>query len=273
MQRSGAVMRGVDALRAGCPLARKLARFVALTDADLAALEVLRASSERIAADADLVREGESPRCVFLLLEGMAARYRVLPDGGRQILTFMIPGDLSDIHCLLHKRMDHSIGIISTGRVAAIARPQLAELFAAHAQLATALQWSALQEEAMLRERVVALGRRPAHGRVAYLLCELLWRYDAIGMAAERTFCWPLTQTELGDALGLTSVYINRVLKDFRRDGLVSIMPGRLCVLEVAALQRRAGFNQDYLRLGEAAAVPARGGRWRAERSSPALPA
>ena len=98
------------------------------------------------------------------------------------------------------------------------------------------------------------LGRRNAHSRVAYLLCELLWRYQSIGMADDQTFGWPLTQAELGDALGLTAVRINRVLKDLRKEDLIVMSPGTVRVLNVDELQRRAGFNRDYLQLDGASA-------------------
>lgn len=239
----------VDVVRAPAafPLARKLAQFVPLSAHDLQTIEELRSSDERHPADVELVSEGDVPRSVFLLKQGMAMRYRILPDGGRQILTFLIPGDFCD--CFFLRRMDHSIGTLTPVHVAPISRDRITEVFTHHPRLAAALRWSILQEESMLRERIVSLGRRNAHRRVASLICELLWRYQSIDMTDDRSFRWPLTQAELGDALGLTAVRINRVLKDLRQDGLIAMDAGMMRLLDVSELQRRAGFNKDYLQL------------------------
>jgi hypothetical protein len=111
---------------------------------------------------------------------------------------------------------------------------------------------SALQEEAINRERIVALGRRSARGRVAYLVCELVWRQKAVGLAEDHAIRLPLTQLEFADTLGLTSVHINRILQGFRRDSLIALAQHRLTLLDVERLQKIAGFNQDYLHLGGA---------------------
>jgi hypothetical protein len=106
-----------------------------------------------------------------------------------------------------------------------------------------------MQEEAMLRERIVALGRRSARGRVAYLLCELVWRQRAVGIAEDHAVRLPFTQAELGDMLGLTSVHINRVLQGFRRDELITLDRRRLTLLDIESLQAIAGLTPEYLNL------------------------
>lgn len=194
------------------------------------------------------------PRSVFLLKEGMAMRYRNMPDGRRQIMTILIPGDLCDMHVFLLKEMDHSIGTITPVRVAPISRESLMGLFGSRPRISAALWWSSMQEEAMLRERIVSLGRRDARGRIAYMLCELLWRHTAVGLTDCEVFRLPLTQTELADTLGLTPVHVNRVLKDFRQQGLIAINQRILSLLKVEALQALAGFNKGYLHLGGASA-------------------
>ena len=231
------------------PLVRKLANFVRLSAFDLKTLETLTSNEERFGADVDIVSEGMTPRTAFLLLEGMAIRYRGLPDGGRQIMTFLIPGDICDVHVFLSRAMDHSIGTIIPVRIAAVSRENIVDVFASHPRICAGLWWSSMQEEAMLRERIVSLGRRDARGRVAYLLCELLWRHMAVGLTIGAALRLPLTQTELGDALGLTPVHVNRVLKDFRGRNLLRIEHGVLTILDVEQLQEVAGFTKDYLQL------------------------
>ncbi len=234
------------------PLARKLSLFAPLSASDQEVLVVLAARERHLPAGVDIVAEGMAPRSVFLLKEGMAIRYRALPDGRRQIMTFLIPGDLCDMHAFLLKAMDHSIGTITPVRVAPISRASMVELFFHRPRISAALWWSSQQEEAMLRERIVSLGRRDARGRIAYLLCELLWRHAAIGLTDGGVFRLPLTQTELGDTLGLTPVHVNRVLKEFRARRLITIEHRMLNLLDVAGLQDIAAFNRDYLHLGGA---------------------
>ena len=232
------------------PLTRKLSHFAPLSETDRQVLDVLVARDEYFAADVDIVAEGMVPRSVFVLKEGMAIRYRSLPDGGRQIMTFLIPGDLCDAHVFLLKAMDHSLATITPVRIAPISRDSILELFSRRPRISAALWWSSLQEEAMLRERIVALGRRDARGRIAYLLCELLWRHTAVGLNNGEAFPLPLTQTELGDTLGLTPVHVNRILQEFRARNLIAIKHKVLALLDVEGLRNIAAFNEDYLHYG-----------------------
>ncbi len=235
-------------------LARKLTRFMPLTDDDLRMLDTLPISEERFPADTDIIGEGMQPRSVFLLQEGMAVRYRCLADGRRQIMTFLLPGDLCNPHMFLLKTMDHSIGTLTPVRIAALSRERLVGVFATHPRVSAALWWTSLQEQAMLHEHIVSLGRRDAKERIAFLLCELLWRYDAMGLAEDGMYSLPLTQTELGDAVGLTPVHVNRVLRDFRTQGLILMKHRMLKVLDVEGLQEVASFSKDYLHFDGASA-------------------
>ncbi len=240
------------------PLVRKLSHFVPLSPSDSRVLERLAQPEQRFGPDLDIATEGLAPRSALLLKQGMAVRYRALPDGGRQIMTFLIPGDLCDLHVFLLRAMDHSIGTLTPVVVAPISRESIMDVFSRRPRVSAALWWSSLQEEAMLRERIVALGRRDARGRIAYLLCELLWRHAAVDLTDGDVFRLPLTQTELGDALGLTSVHVNRVLKEFKQHRLITLEHRMLGLLNVPALQKLAGFNKDYLNFAGASDEVAR---------------
>jgi CRP-like cAMP-binding protein len=234
------------------PLVVKLSHFMPLSDEDVRILNALCVHEKRFKAHTDIVREGDVPFSAFVLTHGMACRYRLMPEGKRQILTFLIPGDIFDLHGFLLKAMDHSVGTLVATRLAAISRATVFDLFDRHPRIGAALWWSALQEEAINRERIVALGRRDASGRVAHLLCELVWRQKAVGLAEDHAIRLPLTQVELADALGLTAVHVNRILQGVRRDNLITLAHRRLTLIDVERLQEIAGFNQNYLHLGGA---------------------
>ena len=238
-----------DSGRARNPLVAKLSRFAPLSYQDVRVLETLCLREERFRAGVNIVVEGETPRSAFVLTRGMACRFRLMPDGRRQILTILIPGDFSDLHGFLLKAMDHSVAAIGPTRIAAIGREAVIDIIANHPRIGAALWWSAMQEGAMLRERIVALGRRSARGRVAYILCELVWRQRAVGMAEDHAIRLPFTQTDLADMLGLTSVHTNRVLQGFRRDELITLEHRRLTLHDLERLQAISGLTKDYLQL------------------------
>jgi CRP-like cAMP-binding protein len=232
------------------PLIKRLSHFAPLSDKDVRVLSSLCAGEKRYKAGSEIEAEGAAPRSAFAVTHGMACRYRLLPDGKRQILTFLIPGDVSDLHVFLLKAaIDHSAIAIVPTRIVPINRDTALDIIAYYPRVAAALWWSAIQEHAILHERIVALGRRNARARVAYLLCEFVWRLQAIGMHEDDTIRLPLTQTDLADTLGLTSVHVNRVLQGFRQDGLISLARGRLTLTNFEELQAICGFTPNYLQL------------------------
>jgi CRP-like cAMP-binding protein len=235
-------------------LVSRLSRYIRLFDRDIRALANSTKSRKRFAAHTDIVSEGDAPRSGFVLVDGMACRYRTMSDGRRQILGFIVPGDLCDLHASLLKRLDHSIGTIVPTSIATIGRELLDATMAQHPRIAAAMRWSMLQEAAMQREHLVALGRRNAHERVAYLICDLVWRH-AVGSEGEADpIPLPLTQTDMADALGLTPIHVNRVLQEFRKDRLIVLERRHLRILEMQRLMRRADLTEDYLHLDGAPA-------------------
>lgn len=231
------------------PLVAKLSRFLPLAEVEVDALVELTATRRRLRAHVDLVTEGETPRPAFALMEGMACRYRIMVDGRRQILAFIVPGDVCDLHATLLRKVDHSICTIAPTTIAPIARDGLLEVIARFPRINVALWCSALQDEAIQREHVVALGRRNARGRVAYLLCELVWRQMANGLRDDHVIRLPMTQTEIADMLGLTPVHVNRVLQDFRKERLISLDHHHLILLNSERLEGIAELSRDYLHL------------------------
>src|ERR1700719_3778132 len=128
----------------GGPFATKLSRFIPLSDEDVRFLNALCIDEERFEAGADIVRQGDVPRSAFVLTHGMACRYRLLPEGKRQILTFLIPGDVFGLHAFLLRAMDHSIGTFVPTRLATLSRATVLDLFDHHPRIGAALWWCAL---------------------------------------------------------------------------------------------------------------------------------
>lgn len=197
--------------------------------------------------DHDLIREGDAPSHVFVVLEGWACRYKILPDGGRQIIAFLMPGDFCDIHVAVLAEMDHSIATLTAARIAAIPRAQIEALIEARPNLTKAFWWTQLVDQGVLRATIVSMGRRKTSQRVAHLLCELCFRMRNIGLVAEDPFEMPFTQIVLADAVGLTPVHTNRVVRKLRAAGALDPQPGTLIVSDLSRLAQIAGFDDNYL--------------------------
>ena len=234
------------------PLTRKLENFVPLSGEDRRVLADAVRDSRGVGARTDIIREGERPDDVHLVLEGFACRYKFVSDGSRDIMAYMVPGDLCDLHVFILKKMDHSIGTLSACRVVDIPRDRILEMLERPA-IARALWWSTLVDEATLRERLVNVGRRPAEQRVAHLLCELLMRLQTVGLANGDSYELPITQSDLADTVGLTLVHVNRVLQRLRATGLISLRKKHLVINDAQALKEFSKFNPNYLHLGEKA--------------------
>ncbi|MEP7130885.1 MAG: Crp/Fnr family transcriptional regulator [Sphingomicrobium sp.] len=230
------------------PLIRKLGRFVPLTQAECEVIEQVCQSSHQHRQGSDLIQQGDKPRTVFLILKGWAFRYKQLEDGSRQIMAYLLPGDLCDIQILLFEKMDHSIGLLSDAEVVKIPAAEILDLMDRFPRIERALMWATLVDEATLREWLLNVGQRSALQRLAHLFCELCVRLSVVGLVDEdESFVLPLTQTELADTTGLSTVHVNRTLQRLRKDNLISTLHGRLTILNPTKLAEIAGFNNDYL--------------------------
>lgn len=227
----------------------KLERFTRLSDEDRQVLKALARKVRLIEAGVDIIQEGDRPETVNLFLDGWACRYKQLEDGRRQIVAFFVPGDLCDIHIYVLREMDHAIAAITPVRLAAVPREILLDTMDRHPRITRALWWESLVNAAIQREWTVNIGRRTALERLAHLFCELFLRLRAVGLAEGSTCPFPLTQLELADATGLTNVHVNRTLKEMRNAGLILLKSRQLTVPDLAALQKAALFNPNYLHL------------------------
>jgi CRP-like cAMP-binding protein len=215
----------------------------------------LCAETRTVPAGADLIREGDRPSTIFALLDGWGFRYKLLRNGKRQILAYLIPGDLCDIHALVVKRMDHAIGLLDTATVATIGPERMLDVIRRHPTVERALWWASLVDEAILREWLVNLGQRDAYERISHLFCEMWLRLRAVGLAdGGQRFSLPLTQTELAETVALTSVSVNRALQRLRAEGLITLDQKHLTIHDPKRLAAISGFEPNYLHLDRAAA-------------------
>ena len=183
------------------------------------------------------------------MLDGWACRYKQLPNGRRQTVHFFIPGDLCDANVFILGEMDHSIGSITPLRYAEIGPADFEALMARSAALTRALWLNELVNAAVAREWVANVGQRTAHERLAHVFCEMFLRLESLGLSEGNSCEWPLTQTDLADATGLTPVHVNRTLQDLRRRRLIETSARKLVVPDLQALKRVAMFNSNYLHL------------------------
>ncbi len=203
----------------------------------------------RVKARDDLIREGDRPDVVRLMVGGWACRFKDLPDGRRQIIGFFIPGDFCDLNIYILQQMDHSIGALTDVSYLALQPDALALLMERRPRVARALLWHELVSSAIQREWLLNLGQRTSFERLAHLFVEMFTRLRVVGMTQGNTCRFPITQSDLADATGITAVHLNRTLQDMRRDGLLELRAKRLTIHDMDRLRRVAMFNDNYLHL------------------------
>lgn len=233
-------------------LMKRLACFAELEQREIDHLEQLCADVREVSEGDDLIAESDNPDQVFIQLEGWAYRYKILPDGQRQITGYLLPGDMCDVFVFILEKMDHGIGALSNVKFAAVTKQDILDIFDNFPKLARALWWSTLVDESILRQWLTNMGQRFAYERVAHIFCELWLRMKIIGEVEDDEFHLPVTQTQLGDTVGLTPVHVSRTLKRMRDQGLIELGKKQLKICNIAELKEIAGFNSDYLHLHQA---------------------
>ncbi|PVE23933.1 Crp/Fnr family transcriptional regulator [Microvirga sp. KLBC 81] len=230
-------------------LIRKLESLAPLAPEEKAALLGLPLRLKTVAADQDIVCEGDRPSECCLIVEGFACRYNLTGEGKRQILSFHIGGDIPDLQSLHLRVMDHSLGTLVPSKLAFIQHDALRSFMRSHPRLGDLFWRDTLIDAAVFRQWIVGLGRREARGRIAHLLCELLVRLRAAELVEDHVFGLPVTQAELGDALGISTVHVNRVLQELRGENLISWRGETLQVLDWEGLKQAGEFDPTYLHL------------------------
>lgn len=229
------------------PLARKLGAFVALSAKKLAVLDQLHSRRRVFPAGLDIMHEGQTNHAAYILASGWVCSYKLLPGGSRQIVDFQIPGDFLGLRSVLFRTADHSIEPITRIEASEVLAPELLDAFNTTPRLAAAVLWAASRDEAMVVEHLVGIGRRDARERTAHFLLELGARLKLVGLATTEGYACPLSQYLLADALGLSAVHVNRVLRELREAGLMTFQHGAVTFQDFKGLVKLADFDLHYL--------------------------
>lgn len=239
------------------PLLKKLLQFPDFSEDDRQVINGLTSDrQQQYGAREDIVREGEHSPDIHIVLSGLACRYKHLEDGSRQILAFPLPGDPCDSEIFILDAMDHSIGTLTPSTVAAVSGARMKEILLNKASIALAFWWNTLQDEGVLRERIIDEGRLDAYARIGFLIYEIFVRMRAFGVIEDQRFEFPVTQVDLADATGLTPVHVNRMLKQLRDESLIAIDGRNWTILNPEGLRRASRFEGSYLHLDRAKREP-----------------
>ncbi len=231
------------------PLVRKLQSIVGLTEGEKRGILELPVHVREIRQDQDIMREGDRPTQCCLLIEGFIYRYQAMGDGRRQIMSLHIPGDIPDLLSLHLGVMDHSLGTLAPSRIGLVAHHDLRCLIRDQPRIGDALWRDTMIDAAVFRAWMTGIGRRSAYARIAHLFCEIITRMRAVGLARGHSVRLPLTQEEVGDALGLSTVHVNRVVQQLRADGLIVWEAKLLTTHDWNGLQEAGEFDPAYLHL------------------------
>jgi CRP-like cAMP-binding protein len=232
------------------PLIHKLNAFARLSQDDEALIARVAAKRAFVEARQDVVGEGGPAVAIILIESGWACRYRMLEDGRHQIVALLLPGDVCDYNVFVLGKVDHAIAALTPLTVAQISPAGFEELISSHIRLRQALWWDQLVSQAVQREWTVNLGQRSALERLAHFLCEVFYRLRVVGLTRRNSCAFPLTQSELGEATGLSAVHVNRTLQELRSGNLISLKDRTLRIPDLGALEQAALFDDAYLHLG-----------------------
>ncbi|MEA3040548.1 MAG: hypothetical protein QOC65_37 [Sphingomonadales bacterium] len=237
------------------PMVRKFERRARLADDDRDALLALPHQLRRVSAGAHIIRDGDKPDYCCLLLSGFAYRHKITGEGGRQVLSLHLAGDFVDLQNGLLEVSDHNVQMLTDGDVAFVPREAIKALALARPAIGVAMWVDTLVDSAIFREWVVNVGRRDARTRIAHILCEFSLRLQEAGLAENHRYELPMTQEQLADAVGLTSVHVNRVLRQLGEEGLISRNKRAITIEDWARMRDAGDFNERYLHYDTCAAA------------------
>ena len=229
------------------PMITKLNSFRTLSNTDNDYLVQLGRPIRDIRGDVELLTEGERLETAYVLVEGWTCCYKLLADGRRQIVNFGVPGDFMGLRSVLFHESDHSFGTLSHAKLYELSRSDIRDIFENQPQIALGFLWAMARDEAIIVEHLVRVGRRSAKESLVHMMVELLYRLKLVGLAEGDGFDCRLTQHEIADALGLSVVHVNRLLRQLREDRLLTFRDSRVIVHDVDRLIALGGYDPAYL--------------------------
>lgn len=235
------------------PMVRKLSLQAALSEADQQAVLDLPYVLKSMSAGAYIVRDGDQPEHSCLLVSGFAFRHKVVGDGGRQILSLHMSGDVVDLQNSLLRMADHNVQALSQVEIALIPRTAIREIAFSRPPVGMAMWYDTVVDGSVQREWTTNVGRRDARTRMAHLLCEFGVRLETAGLGSTCDYEMPMTQEQLADSMGLTAVHVNRTLMGLDREGLTQRNKRSVIIHDWKRLAEAGDFSSDYLHLAEAA--------------------
>jgi CRP-like cAMP-binding protein len=230
-------------------LIRRLQAISAIDDEDVANIRSLPIDLKTYEAGQYIVRDGERPMASCLLAEGFCIRSKTTLEGRRQILSIHIPGEIPDLQSLYLHELDHDLVTLTECRLGFIPHTALKVLVRQRPNVAEVLWRDTLIDAAMFREWIVNVGQRPAASRLAHIVVELRERLKVIGREHGDRVEMPLTQEQIGEAMGITPIHANRIIKQLREDGVLEFHRGYVTVLNENKLEELAHFDDRYLHL------------------------
>jgi CRP-like cAMP-binding protein len=227
-----------------CPLRAK-GPFKDYPNADIRFLDVLKKDHLTFPAGRDIVEPGDPDPPLFTLFSGWAYRYKMLPDGRRQILNFLLPGDPIGFQASMFDSAPHGVQALTDVQLCAFHRSKIWELYRSHPELAFDLTWLTAREEGVIDETLLSVGRRTALERIGMLLIHIYKRAESLGLMRNGGVAFPLSQSHIADALGLSLVHTNKTMRRLAKLGLHEIKNGSLEIKNGRALERLATFFEE----------------------------
>ena len=224
-------------------LAKKIGAFVQLSERELKHLARIESTRVHVARGRELIHEGQTGHVAHIIHLGWACSFKLLPDGGRQIIAFPVPGDCVGLRSMLLRTSDHSFSALTDAIVSRVDVVGIREIFGEFPHLGAAILWATSRDEAMVVEHLVSIGRRSAIERMAHFFLELYDRLKLVGLASDDAFACPLNQSVLADALGLSTIHVNRVLRQLRERGLMTFKDRQVAIHDARALKVLAGYE------------------------------
>ncbi len=206
----------------------------------IATLDSIKRDHLTLPAGSEIIHPGQENAEIFTLFSGWAYRYRSLPDGRKQILNFLLPGDLIGLQSAMFQASAYGVEALTEVELCLLPRRRVWNLFETRPELAFEVAWLGSREESLVDENLMSVGCRTALERIAALLVGLYKRADALGMVKERGFVFPINQQHIADALGLSLVHTNKTMARLRRMGLFHFSGGVLYLDNPRAVERVA---------------------------------